>query len=416
MATTDPKAILDRIKMVDEDNIFINYIIERLEGNTYRGWHVSQHNRYDLNDIAAILNAIREISSDRSFAIPPGDYTSEDKLPKDYREFERIVGKINDELGRGTINSVKKNFFPDLSRMQFLDRERKIVSSGEKKTLHGKLTNYAIELIDAEHIADRYNKYTIGIDKLFKGKISELAELVYESNYANDKLTIYEFMFILSDHDRSREYKIMLLNSFRSLGKRKCSQLINLIQEYANPKNFSGDKTVLRDFHNWKNQAQQILSLLNSTVYFSVDGNELFWLNIGAKNYYKGIYKRKELPKKNYLKNHSIEKRDNFEFHHIIPIATAKNDKEFKMIDDERNLIYIHKNKHREISQNLSRNIVLYIDKNIAIFEDIYTEEQNRIEVSNSGRDRSAYYSTDPKKLAEMGKYNKKLIQYFFGE
>lgn len=416
MATTDPQAILDRIKMVDEDNAFINYIIERLEGNTYRGWHVSQHNRYDLNDIAGILNAIREISSDRFFAIPPGDYTSEEKLPKDYGEFERIVGKINDELGRGTINSVKKNFFPDLSRMQFLDRERKIVGSGEKKTLHGKLTNYAIELIDAEPITERYNKYTIGIDKLFKGKISDLAELIYESNYAKDKLTIYEFMFILSDQDGSREHKIMLLNSFRSLSKKKCSQLINLIQEYANPKNFSGDKTVLRDFHNWKNQAQQILSLLNSTVYFGVDSNKLFWLNIGAKSYYKGIYRRKEQPKKNYLKNHGIEKKNNFEFHHIIPIASAKNNKEFLMIDDERNLIYIHKNKHREISQNLGRNIVLNIDENTAIFEDINAEEQNRIEVRNSGSDRNVYYSTDPKKLTEMKKYNEKLIQYFFGE
>ena len=149
---------LDEILSIDEGNSFLRYITNRLRNNDYRGWHVSQHNRYDLDDISSILENIHKIASTDYFAIPPGDYKKDTKLANHFEKFQTIVNETHSKMERGTINSIKKNFFPDLERMGFLLREKKKLGGKGRSILHGKLTSSAVEFINEGILIHKYKK------------------------------------------------------------------------------------------------------------------------------------------------------------------------------------------------------------------------------------------------------------------
>jgi two-component system OmpR family sensor kinase len=96
-----------KIIAIEPNNIFLQYIVDRINDNNYRGLHVSQHNRYDLDRLIEILTGIYNIVSYNEFRIPLGDDTGEnDAECNDYYE---IVGQVKTISGVGTINSLKKN-------------------------------------------------------------------------------------------------------------------------------------------------------------------------------------------------------------------------------------------------------------------------------------------------------------------
>ncbi len=395
---------MNEILSINKDNLFLKYIVKRLCSPEYRGWHISQHNRYDINYIKKILQNIHRVAGLNYFAIPPGDYDRDDTLSVDFQEYQKIVDQTHSEMGRGTINSLKKNFFPDLKKMGLLEIKIKMSKTGEH-VRHGILTKSAVEFVEATTLIEEYKKFTDCIDKLFGSKISELAETINLSDYANDIVSIYEFMFIFSDNNSDLD-KIGLLNSYRSLRKYERSKVIDLVKEYASPDNFKGNKTVLRDFHNWKNQAQQIMSLLKTTVYFAVDQNKSFRISTGSTGFFQEPSKRSVIPKHEYFTFHQIERKDKFELHHIVPISWARNKNEAKIIDDYRNLIYIHRSQHKQISRNGNRNVVLNINPNEAIFSDI--EIKGSVKTTN-GKD--AFYSREQNKIKKIAKYNARLLQ-----
>jgi len=408
VTTKEKQKKIDEILSIDEDNSFLQYITNRLRNDNYRGWHVSQHNRYDIDDIKLILQNIHNIVGIDYFAIPPGDYKQDSKLSSDFQRFQTIVNKIHLDMGRVTINSLKKNFFPDLERMEFLWRGKKKLSKVRKPVLHGKLTSNAVEFIKAVRLIDRYKKFTDAIDKLFGNKISELTEMIGLSDYRKDVISIYEFMFILSDNNEDLD-KLEILDSYRSLEKYKRDKVINLIKEYARPENFGGNKTIQRDFHNWKNQAQQIMGLLKTTVYFEVDENKFFRLNIGKTGFFEDLPGRSNIPKRKYFTFHKVKKRDKFELHHIVPISSARNKEEAKMIDDHLNLIYIHRGKHKAISKDGNRKVVLSIYPKEANFSDL--ENKKSVKTIN---DKDALYATEQRKIEKIAKYNTGLLQSIF--
>lgn len=409
MSTTEyTEQILSEILSIDKDNLFLNYIVKRLRDNKYRGWHISQHNRYDMGDIEIILRNIQKVAGTDSFAIPPGDYDRSTPLTGDFQNFQTIVNGVNAEMGRGTINSLKKNFFPDLDEMDFLIREKIKPRNTSQPILYGKLTPVAIEFIEASTLIEKYKKFTDGIDKLFGSKISELAEMIHLSDYINDTISIYEFMFIFSDNAEYLD-KIGLLDSYRSLKKHERAKVIELIKKYAEPDNFEGDKTAQRDFHNWKNQAQQIMGLLKTTVYFEVDQNKFFRLNVGTTGFFQEPTKRSIIPKREYFTFHNVRKRDKFELHHIIPISSARNKEEAKMVDNHINLIYIHRGRHKRISQNGDKNVVLTIDPNEAIFSDF--ENKDIVKTEN---EKDALYTKNTSKIEKITEYNTGLLKSIF--
>ena len=209
-------------------------------------------------------------------------------------------------------------------------------------------------------------------------------------------------MFILSELDEEVD-TINILKSYRNLNKNSEEKFIQLVKEYAQPSNFKGTKKEKRDFHNWKNQAQDIFTLLKSTVYFEVD-NQGFKLNMGKLGiftFYKPI--RNQTSKAEYFSNHNIEKHNEFDLHHIIPFSKAKNKHEAKLIDDYRNFIYIKKSKHKEFKNHNNDNVIMKMDHSKIDFFDF---EGSKIEATNH---ETALY--DSSKKDELNKYNIDLIK-----
>ncbi len=79
------------------------------------------------------------------------------------------------------------------------------------------------------------------------------------------------------------------------------------------------------------------------------------------------------------------------------------------MIDDYRNLIYIHKYKHKDISRRGNRNVVLSINPNEAVFSDF--ENRERVKTTN---DKEALYTRKQTRIDKISKYNARLLQSLF--
>ncbi len=82
------------------------------------------------------------------------------------------------------------------------------------------------------------------------------------------------------------------------------------------------------------------------------------------------------------------------------------------MLDNVNNLIYLHKNKHREITNNNNKNVYLCIDENKAVFLDF---EKHSIVAKNN---EDSLYAKKKKIISLMDKHNKEMISkiYEFNE
>jgi len=365
--------ILKEIIAIQPDNQFLSYIVNRIQDGNYRGIHISQHNRYDLDRLTKILVGINEIVADKIFRVPPGD-DKKGKLKSDCMEYYNIVKSVKNVAGVGTINSLKKNFFVDFQKLGLLHRFDKNKNEITKRSgiYYAQLTPLAIKLVNSP-LVQQYKIFTGALDDLFKDEITRLAEILYYSNYKDTPIGIIEFMLILSD-DRLQmsDDKIDLINSYRALKPWQQKKAIDLIKEYCNPKNFRGDKTKKRDFGNWKNESQQIFSLLKNTVYFDITRNSLK-LNTGMYGIFTDIQiKRRSLGAKHeYFKQHKIKNKiSTFELHHVIPFSAARNKTEFGLIDHWKNLVYLRNDKHTELTRNRDKNIVLYATEKELDFDD----------------------------------------------
>lgn len=407
------QAILD----IDNNN-FLEYIVNRLQKDNYRGVHISQHNRYNLEFVINVLEVIKNKVDAALFEIPRGDYSERENVKKynidGYQEFKEITDEVNLSVGRTTYNSIKKNFFVDFHRMGLIERYDKNKTPSnpyKRKTIYYvSLTNAANQLLDADSIIKKHRVFTDALDKLFKNHLSGLVDLIFNSKYKQDTISIYEFKFIFTDNTIDNYQKIQLLNSYRNLKKHQKNKLLSLIQEYANPDNFDGNKTQKRDFHNWINESQQIFRLLKQTSYFQVDEkNQNIALNVGSYGIFSiDAIKRSNKPKQEYFKLHNQKKQNHFELHHIVAISKARNKQEIALLDNACNLIYLHKNKHLEITIKKNTHVYLSINKSMAKFCDF---SQNRIEARN---DSQALYSKDGVVLNRLDKHNKKVISVIY--
>ncbi len=408
---------LQKMLDIDNSNNFLNYIVDRLQKVDYRGIHISQHNRYNLDFVISVLSAIKEIVNNDLFEIPRGDYSERENVKKynidDYQKFKIITDKVKLSSGRTTYNSIKKNFFVDFHRMGLITRydKNKIPSNPYKRTTihYVSLTNEANKLLDADSVIKKHRIFTDILDKnLFNSYLSNLVDLIFNSPYKNDVLSIHEFMFIFTDTKLNNPIK--LLNKYRELKQFQKDRLLELIKIYANPDNFDRNKTQKRDFHNWINETQQMFILLKQTSYFQIDKkSQNIQLNIG--NY--GIFsidniKRSGKPKQEYFKLHKQQKIKNFELHHIIAVSKARNEKEVDMLDNTYNLIYLHKNKHLEITRNKNAHVYLSINETNVNFCNF---NENRIQAKNK---HEAFYSTEKDILSKLDEYNKKTIKVVY--
>ena len=134
------------------------------------------------------------------------------------------------------------------------------------------------------------------------------------------------------------------------------------------------NKTKQRDHHNWINKTQQTFSLLKQTIYFEQVNhqkfshfNRLYYLgnaNVAGAEFAKRDVKRlnRSLQQKHdYFKQHSVSKCRGFELHHIVALAWAESQHDFKILDDWRNMIYIDGFTHAQITQNRNLNVKIEV-------------------------------------------------------
>ncbi len=413
----DTTKILNEILAIDPKNRFIKYIHERIQRDDYRGWRSSQHNRYDMDDVIIILEKIFDVVGTGLLHIPLGDHKNK-SLSSEYSDYDKFVNlvssamrsKKNAKKEKGTIDSLKKNFFVDFHRMglihRFNKKKEEIDPWGRSHVHYVSLTSTGLEFVKNEDISNRFYILTRAIDKLFEDQMEGLLSTIYYSDFRHEKIGIYELMFIFTDPDLSSEEKIDLLKEFRKL-RVKRKTLINLIQKYAQPSNFDGNKTIQKDFSNWKNKIQQILYLFRNTIYFDAD-EKGFTLKIGSLGIVPDVRQRSQTAKDYYFREHNIKKISNFELHHIIPFRYARNKHEFKLIDDYKNLIYLHKNKHKEITRNRDRHVILEIEPDKLQLSDF---DNDVIEAAN---DVNTKYSKKDSILKIMLKHNKALLKSVF--
>jgi len=408
--TITPREMLSTIVAIKPDNLFLQYIADRIQDDDYRGIHVSQHNRYDLDRLTQILSGINEVVGNRQFRMPSGD--DDGSREADCGEYYRIVDSVNSRAGIGTINSLKKNFFVDFQKMGLLDRFDKNGNVVENRghVYYAKLTDKAIALLTSSSIIERHKIFTNALDVLFADAITQLAETLYYSKYKNDPIGIYEFILILSDDRQGyQEKKVALIDSYRKLERWQQDKAIDLVKQYCNPENFTGNKTTQRDFGNWKNETQQIFTLLKNTVYFDITRSSLR-LNTGVYGIFSEtqIKQRSLGAKHEYFVQHKIEKVHTFELDHIVPFSSARNKVEFSLIDNWRNMVYLRKDKHAEKTRNNDRNMVLSATAKEICLDDF--DDKSRIKATNGI---SAVYAGD---LADnMQKYNRNILGEVFG-
>ena len=84
----------------------------------YRGRHISQHNRFERDGVLLILKCLDEFApGGELMRIRTADISRRPRQNPDEGLYSAFCEKISEEMGRGTQDSIRKNFFPDLHRM-----------------------------------------------------------------------------------------------------------------------------------------------------------------------------------------------------------------------------------------------------------------------------------------------------------
>lgn len=360
---------LRELESIARSNLFVQYIADRVAANDYRGVQCSQHNRLTFDYFSKLVSIIYSVAGRDIFNIHIGDDNGE-KQPQAFVYYE-IVDRIKQSVGKGTVNSIKKNTFPDIARMGFLNRYdrrgEKVVEGHSRKGIYSVgLSELGVKFAEASAF-EKIKLFTEGIDILTKNAASGLVELLYLNDYGIDRMNILEFMYIFSD-DReciTQNDKLSLLLDYRSLSSNEKNKIDECLKLFCNPNNRKdlNNKTLLRDYSNWKNESQQIYGLFANSTYFKVEG-EYLMLNTGNYGLFDTKANRGAKAKKEYFSKHNVSRTSGYELHHIIPFSRAQNKKDTVFIDDFKNLIYLSEKKHEEFTLLGSKNVMMKVTQN----------------------------------------------------
>lgn len=369
----------EELKNIDPSKPCLDFLADRVLSDNYRGMQLSQHNRYTVDDLIILLEEMYFLVSNRKMSIRTTDLKKRpSNTPEEYL-YAKYVSNVNAKMSRGTQDSVRKNLFVDLHRMGLINRYNpKGVPLGrydKSPVKYVSLTSMGIDLVLNKNNPFTKNIiYTKAIDNLTHGFASDLFDIALVDD--KGKISIYEFMFFISFIGFSLNGKFYqtaeltdYMIQFRSMSCLQKKAVIRIIDEYCNPKKFVGNKTNKRDFHNWKNESQQIFMLMKDTMFFE-QRNETLFVRIGTNGIFENANKLKRSlqAKRDYFINHHIRKKKGFELHHIIPLLIAKTRNEFDVLDVWQNMIYIDGYTHSKLSQTNNKNVVIkFIDSDICL-------------------------------------------------
>lgn len=370
------RQILQNIIMIDPSKKCLDFLKERIQLDSYRGMQVSQHNRYSICDIKIILCALNSHLDKEGFLqIRTTDLSKRAYNIKGEEEYAEFVNDINKKRhnNAGTQDSIRKNYFVDFHRMGLIyryDKNKKALNAREKSCVkYVGITGLGKRLINENNIVNENIIFTNAINVLMEGKLDCLLELMYTNDFSY--VTENEFMYFLSflnleigQKYYSTECLKDYILEYRNMSKFQKLKLDEYLKEYCTPCTFIGkgkDKTDKRDYHNWRNETQQIFSLLNQTAFFEVIQDRLCVRAKVNSALIQGKtgYKRSEKAKIEYFEKHAINKEKGYSLHHIVPLCSTKNLHECVVIDVWENLLYIDGKTHDIISQSNNKNIIL---------------------------------------------------------
>ena len=360
-------------------NDSLKFLENRILDDNYRGDVSSQHNRWTFDDLVFVLEALQKHKGDADLL--KIRTTDKSKRPTNFTEefdFASFCDEVVTKIGKGSQDAMRKNWFVDWHRAGWLERynsKKEMVAPYDRSQIsYVKISDEGLKLLSKNSTrTDRYFIFSKGLDEMYNGTLGVLLDLF--RNYEVKYIDLQEFTYFVTgvstigSFSISRERCVELLNAWRRLTPMERRNIDNYLTTAMVPKDSAASKTEQRDYHNWINKTQQTFSLLRQTIYFEqVDHlsfshfNRLYYLgseNSPGEEFSKRDVKRlnRSLQQKhNYFKEHAISKCRGFELHHIVALAWAESQHDFKMLDDWRNMIYIDGFTHAQITQNRNLN------------------------------------------------------------
>lgn len=352
-----------------------DFISNRLIDDNYRGIQMSQHNRYVMQDVINILKCLNAYGH---LEILVGDDNG--NYPATTHDYIEFVAKVKEINGKGTLNSIKKNLFPDFHRMGLIERyddNNKPVDPYERTSIkYVEISKLGKQFITETNLKNQYFIFLKAIEKLSQGFIDSVKDLLL----SHDKLVINDIEMALfatgigqtfSNQYYSFETICDLYHKWSSLTKNQKQSVIQVVKNWCDERLNLEPKNKKRDFHNWINESQQIISLFAQTSFFERDKYNLYLIFGVAKSMFETITdaKRSLIQKNLYYVKHSIQKTGKFRLHHIVPLHTTETIAEYKLLDCWENMIYINSDTHSDIHDHEKmRPYALSFDNDDAVF------------------------------------------------
>jgi hypothetical protein len=372
--------IADNLRTFIPGNPFLDFLSKRIELDSYRGNQVSQHNRYDFEQVYEMLSILNNLVGPNMMKIRTTDLSKRSCNTDDEREYAEYTRLVKKRFGKGTQDSIRKNLFVDFHRMGLIDRYDKNaikLDQFEKKPVSFISLNYlSINLLDSKNtVVTKYYLYNRALDNILKGLVSDLYDIMteLESNYIDLNEYTFVVSFLYQDYYGKTLYKqdiIDLVKEYRLLSRFQKQAINEKVREICNPTLFKGTKVEKRDYHNWINESQQVFSLLNQTTYYEYSSSEQKLFLMIADDIYKAEsskLKRSKLQKDHYFTNHNVSKKNGFELHHIIPLSWARSRQEFYLLDQWQNMVYIDGYSHAKITQSGNNHVILNFNESDVI-------------------------------------------------
>ena len=404
---------------IQPGNKALEYIERRIRDDNYRGAESSEHNRYDMQEIFTILQILNKYAPDKQLMrIRDTDLSKRPQNTSDEMHYAHFCGEVKEKVGKGTQDSIRKNIFVDMHRMGLIERyddsRNKTSPYGGGAVKYVSLSNDGVEFVSS-NLLNRAFLFTKALDKLLGGYIEISLEILKDSDYDIEKITKWDFMFFVSAIDVTYSFRLStaqcaeLIKEFHRLSPIQQRAVVESLKKALQPKNFFGDKTAKRDWHNWQNKIDQVFHLFKQTPYFDVSGkeNEILTLStqkIITKDGTKVDIKKRSIGEKYaYFSNHHVQKTDGYELHHVVPLSWSESPEQFKLFDRWQNMVYIDAYSHAKITQNRNRNIYMYSTSNNDLI--LFDKQNNQVYLT---KDRCVLY--DEKNKVVMLDYNKQLL------
>ncbi|WP_308149658.1 hypothetical protein [Spiroplasma sp. AdecLV25b] len=344
----------------------------RMNKKDYRGFHILQHNRMTASKIKGLIDSFLEVGCDY-IKLPKGDeyVASKNKGFKlvDYPDYEKFVKLVYTKNKQGTANSIKKNILPDLARMNIFDRYdvhlKKIDPFSKCESSFFALNKEYNKYYDDENLLSQL------ISTKIKLLFNDLIQCIFDILVDLKKLTLNEFLLFVTWVGKDYRNKKMdsnailfLIKEYISLSKSQKEQINIEIKNFANPKaNWQKilPKNEKKDYSNWKNESQQIFKALKefSLFHLNESGDEISLKVFKDEKGNIVKFARSFQPKKEYFKNHNVEKNYKFELDHIVPFSLITNYESYMKIDNWQNMLYIDANTHSVKTKKRNKYIFL---------------------------------------------------------